>query len=175
MLLGAARRCIDRQGVARTSLGDVAQEAGVTRQTVYRYFEDTDDLFRSAAVLASGGFLERLRRRVQREHGLADRIVECVVFAVWEIPKDAYLGALANSDVAAELPFLLTLRFVREEILHLSDGDPGLTDRQTDELAEFLLRLLHSFLQEPGPKRSQTQLRALVRSWTMPVLDSYRG
>jgi len=173
-LLQAARACIDEGGGARASLGDVAQRAGVTRQTVYRYFEDTDDLFRSAAVLASGGFHERLRKRVLRETTLADRIAESIVFAVTEIPKDAYLGALVGSDVAAELPFLLVLRFVREDLASLTDGEHDLDDARIDELAELLLRLLLSFLQEPGPPRTRKQLRAVVRGWTRPVLDGYR-
>lgn len=171
MLLDATRQCIDRNGIGSTSLGDVAEQAGVTRQTVYRYFADTDDLFRSAAVLASGGFHERMRRRVLRETGLSHRVAECVVFAVTEIPRDPYLGALMNTDAAAQLPFVLTLRFVREEIMFLA-GDVDLpTEQQADELSELLLRLLLSFLRETGIKRTPRQLRALVRRWVTAVLS----
>ena len=68
-LLDVARRCVEQHGVSKASLSDVASAAGVTRQTVYRYFSNADDLFSAAAVLASGGFHERMRRRVLRRDG----------------------------------------------------------------------------------------------------------
>ncbi|UCC23190.1 MAG: helix-turn-helix transcriptional regulator, partial [Planctomycetota bacterium] len=45
-LLEATRRCIERLGPERVTLGDVAKEAGVTRPTVYRYFDTGEDLLR---------------------------------------------------------------------------------------------------------------------------------
>ena len=44
-LLDAAERVFGRRGVARTSLAEVAQEAGVTRGAVYWHFKDKVDLF----------------------------------------------------------------------------------------------------------------------------------
>jgi TetR/AcrR family transcriptional regulator len=43
-LLDAARRCIVRRGSARIRMAEVAQEAGVARSTVYRYFQSREDL-----------------------------------------------------------------------------------------------------------------------------------
>ena len=87
ILLDVTRDCIERFGLSKVGLSDVASAAGVTRQTVYRYFADAEDLFNSAAVLASGGFLQRMRERVLRQHeGLAERMVETLVLAIHEIP-----------------------------------------------------------------------------------------
>lgn len=43
-LLEAASRCIVRRGDAQLRMVDVAEEAGVARSTVYRYFPTRDDL-----------------------------------------------------------------------------------------------------------------------------------
>src|SRR6516162_4950893 len=48
-IVGAAVRCVDRYGPGKTGLSDVADELGVTRQTVYRYFAGTDDLLAAFA------------------------------------------------------------------------------------------------------------------------------
>ncbi len=54
-LLDAARRCFERFGTEKTSITDIAAEAGVTRRTVYRYFDSSDELLRAAFALAAGG------------------------------------------------------------------------------------------------------------------------
>jgi AcrR family transcriptional regulator len=43
-LLEAAGRCIVRRGSARIRMAEVAEEAGVARSTVYRYFPSRDEL-----------------------------------------------------------------------------------------------------------------------------------
>ena len=49
-LLAEAERCIERFGLTKVGLSDVADAAGVTRQTVYRYFENAEELFNAAAM-----------------------------------------------------------------------------------------------------------------------------
>ncbi|HYP95908.1 MAG TPA: helix-turn-helix domain-containing protein, partial [Mycobacterium sp.] len=43
-ILAAAERCIDRHGIRKTTMDDVASEVGLSRPSVYRYFADRDDL-----------------------------------------------------------------------------------------------------------------------------------
>lgn len=172
ILLDVTRDCIERFGLSKVGLSDVANAAGVTRQTVYRYFADADDLFNSAAVLASGGFLERLRQRVlQQQQGPAERIVETLVLAIRGITKDAHLRTLMESGDFFSVSSALKLSFVQEEMLALSDGSFSLDARERDELAEILLRLLNSFLADPGPERSEEELRTYLFQWLVPLIE----
>jgi AcrR family transcriptional regulator len=43
-ILAAAQRCIDRHGIRKTTMDDIAAEVGLLRPNVYRYFADRDDL-----------------------------------------------------------------------------------------------------------------------------------
>ena len=43
-LLEAAGRCIVRRGNAQIRMAEVAEEAGVSRSTVYRYFPNRDEV-----------------------------------------------------------------------------------------------------------------------------------
>ncbi|HEY4043151.1 MAG TPA: helix-turn-helix domain-containing protein, partial [Rhodopila sp.] len=39
-ILAAAQRCIDRHGIRKTTMDDIASELGLSRPNVYRYFAD---------------------------------------------------------------------------------------------------------------------------------------
>ncbi len=171
-LLDVARACVERLGMSRASLKDVAEGAGVTRQTVYRYFENAEDLFNSAAALASGGFHERMRRSARARGSLAERFVESLVFSVTNIPRDPHLGPLTVTGEHFTLSSALRLSFVQEEMSVLADGGLSLSPTERDELAELLLRLLHSFLFDPGEARTEPQLRAFLQRWLVPMIEA---
>ena len=170
LLLAVTQECIERHGLSKVGLSDVASAAGVTRQTVYRYFATADDLFNAAAVLTSGGLLERIRTRVLAHKGLSERIVETLVVAIREIPKDVHLTAIVRSGNPFAITSALKLSFTQDEMVALSDGNQVLGKRDRDELAEILLRLLKSFLDDPGPKRSEEDLRQFLYRWLIPVI-----
>lgn len=172
-LLSVARECVERLGFGKAGLADVAVAAGVTRQTVYRYFEDADDLFHSAAALGSGGFYERLHVRAEKRRSLATRLAECLVFAIVEIPRDPHLAYLVSRAPTFSVRAALELGFVQEEIVALAGGPDrvALGRVEIDRLAELLVRLLHSFLADPGLDRDEEALRA----YFVPLLEKVVG
>ena len=73
-LLDAACTCIARVGVAKTTLDDVAREAGCSRATLYRYFPGKQQLLgalvaREAASLRRQLLAARNGRRRSRSFG----------------------------------------------------------------------------------------------------------
>ena len=175
-LLDVARQVVERVGRAKAGLSDVAEAAGVTRQTVYRYFDDVDDLFNSAAALVGGGFHQRMRAHVMQQPTLAKKMVESVVFCAFELPRDPHLSGLAlGGSEHFSVETALGLRFIQEEMSVLAGGDPGLSPRQQDELAELLLRLLQSLLADPGGARSMDDLRAFLHGWLVPMIEAQFG
>lgn len=57
LLLSAAGRCIETKGDINISMGDVAEEAGVTRSTLYRYFPNRSDLVTALLLSRAEGFV----------------------------------------------------------------------------------------------------------------------
>lgn len=173
-LVEIARDCVERLGLQKAGLSDVAEAAGVTRQTVYRYFTSADDLFHSAAALSSGGFYERLHERAMRRRTLATRLTECLVFAILEVPRDPHLGLLVGSSEHFTVNAALSLAFVQDEIVRLAGGDDAspLSARDVDEIAELLIRLLLSFLSDTGVPRDEAALRAFLLRIIEPVIES---
>ena len=90
-------RCVDRYGPGKTGLSDVADELGVTRQTVYRYFAGTDDLLAAVARSAGGSYLDRLARHLAQVTDPVEVVVEALVFTIERLPAERYLGVLLTA------------------------------------------------------------------------------
>jgi AcrR family transcriptional regulator len=170
-ILEAAGQAIDAQG-ADFSIADVARTLGVTRQTVYRYFPSTDALLVAAAVHAASGFQARLAAHLRGITDPADAVAEAVATTLEWLPADKHLGLLlmpgrpnphtesVTSDVALDFAHSMLRQFDVDWVgLGFGDGD-------LDELAEHLLRIIQSFVIDPGrPPRQGAELREYLRRW----------
>ncbi|MFD8498082.1 TetR/AcrR family transcriptional regulator [Amycolatopsis sp. NPDC059657] len=177
-IVEAATACIDRAGLPKTSLSDVATEAGITRQTVYRYFPSLADILRAVAMAGVEEFAARMERHLSSFGTPAEAAVESVVFAVRAVPDEPYLGLLfqageadfMTAGVTSPLSFSLGARILRN--LPVDWAAAGVPDADLEGLAEILMRLFISFLQYPStPALTDDELRALVRRWIGPALS----
>lgn len=170
-IIGAAMRCIDRYG-AKTRLADVAKDLGVTRQTVYSYFAGTEELLVATAQQAVGGFLDRLAAHVAPLREDAEILAEGMYYTFDRLPHEPYLGILLASGHAGTFAQGITsataMAFGRTVLTRFDIGwaARGYTDTDLDELVELMLRLLQSFVIDPGrPPRSPDEFRAYLRRW----------
>jgi AcrR family transcriptional regulator len=175
-ILSAASKAIDTRG-ADISIADVARQLGVTRQTVYRYFPSTDALLLAAATKAATGYLDRLADRLAGISDPADAAVEGIATTLEWLPNDKHMGLLLGPERAsahtADVTSDIALQFART-MLGRFDVDwagIGFDDTDLDELAEHLLRIIQSFVIDPGrPPRSGPKLRQYLRRWVAPAL-----
>jgi AcrR family transcriptional regulator len=175
-ILSAASKAIDTRG-ADISIADVARQLGVTRQTVYRYFPSTDALLLAAATKAATGYLDRLADRLAGISDPADAAVEGIATTLEWLPNDKHMGLLLGPERAsahtADVTSDVALQFART-MLGRFDVDwagIGFDDTDLDELAEHLLRIIQSFVIDPGrPPRSGPKLRQYLRRWIAPAL-----
>jgi AcrR family transcriptional regulator len=168
-ILAAASKAIDERG-ADISIADVARTLGVTRQTVYRYFPSTDALLVAAAVHAARDFLDRMAEHLVGITDPAEAVAEGIATALEWLPKDKHIGLLivpgkatahteaVTSDVAVEFANSMLRRF------DVDWAGLGLTDEDLNELAEHLLRVIQSFVIDPGRRRGD-ELREYLRRW----------
>jgi AcrR family transcriptional regulator len=177
-IIDAAVKAIDARG-AEFSISDVARTLGVTRQTVYRYFPSTEALLVAAAVHAANDFLDRLAAHVRGITDPADAVAEAVAATLEWLPEDRHLGLVivpgrpsshaesVTSDVALDFGHSMVRRF------DVDWAALGYTDADLDELVEHLLRIIQSFVIDPGrPPRRGADLRTYLRRWVGAALKA---
>lgn len=170
-ILAAASRAIDARG-ADISIADVARTLGVTRQTVYRYFPSTDALLVAAAERAALNYLDRLAAHLSGITDPVPAVAEAIATTLEWLPQDKHIGLLLAPDRAnafsSEVTSDVALQFANS-MLRRFDVDwaaAGFTDAELTELAEHLLRIIQSFVIDPGrPPRRDAELRRYLRRW----------
>ncbi|MGW4369021.1 TetR/AcrR family transcriptional regulator [Nocardia takedensis] len=155
-ILDAAFAVFTAQGYDRASVQDIADAAGVSKQTVYNHFEDKQHVFGEAmtvtadAVLADNlAVVERLRTPVADVRGVLVEVAHDMLSICCE-PRSRALRWLTYAQIA---------RF--PELIDVVQGRTA--DRLGPALADRLARLvLDGQLRRCDPDRAAEQLLALL-------------
>ncbi|HZC94116.1 MAG TPA: TetR/AcrR family transcriptional regulator [Mycobacterium sp.] len=97
-ILAAAQRCVDRHGIRKTTIDDIASESGLSRPSVYRYFADRDDLLIELITRHGQALLGRARESFSRQSGLPDQIVESLLYIAGRGRRDPLTRYLIDPD-----------------------------------------------------------------------------
>ena len=99
--------------MAKTTLDDVAREAGCARATLYRLFPGgRDALWDAVVVVESARFFGRITERAAPQRGLEDVVVAIVTEAGRSLSGHSALQFLLVNEPEAILPYLSTVRWV---------------------------------------------------------------
>jgi len=100
-LLDAASNCIVRRGNTQIRMAEVADEAGVVRSTVYRYFSSRDELLLALLLLRIDHALEALVGSLTDPDDAVRSIPELMMGPVGSIPGNPLNEALMSSESTA--------------------------------------------------------------------------
>jgi len=98
-ILDAGEEAIRRFGLRRVSMAEVAELAGVSRGSVYRYFPDRDTLVAAVLRRTAERFVESSASSVRRRRTLAAQVAEAAVF-IREHIHDASITLPTTQDDA---------------------------------------------------------------------------
>ena len=101
LLLDAAGRCIVRRGDTQIRMAEVAEEAGVVRSTVYRYFPARDDLVLGLVLMRIDAALDKLARSLRFPNDAAKCIPRMVLVPVDSVAGNPLNEALFATESAA--------------------------------------------------------------------------
>ena len=107
-ILDAAFRAVSDFGLSRVTVEDVAQRAGLSRQTVYRYFPSKDHLVVAMVSREEEMFLDGARAAFATETDLESAIASAVLFCLRFAREHPLLDRLLATDQSAFLPYLTT-------------------------------------------------------------------
>ncbi len=174
-LCDATLRCIARVGLPKTSMSDIAKEAGVTRPTLYKYFNSKTAAFIAAIDGVALEFAHAVARHASRFDTAEERIIETILFVVKRFPRHKHLSLVLNPECSVVLE---ERAFSAERPLELSriavapvvELRPDLCP-QSEEIAEVMSRFAISLILFPGRfKSSGEDLRDFIRRRLLPGL-----
>lgn len=173
-LLEASAECIARDGVAATGIASIAKEAGVSRPTVYRYFEDRDALIQATLFWAVASLRDRAAAHVAGFHDPGQQIVEGAAFSVEAMRQDPLLRIVWGAEQLDAMLLRQTtspasIAFARPGLEPAAET-LGWNDEEADEAAEIMLRFMHSLLWAPDPQRDAAETRAFLERRLLPAL-----
>jgi AcrR family transcriptional regulator len=183
-LIDAAEACIDRFGLAKTTVEDVAAAAKVSRATIYRYFDNRDELI-LAVVLRSlersgDGNLDTHLTDADTPERFGVGLVEAVVHLLDRLRHDPKLEVLLNRDTggvsatisgASEALFAIVLDDWRPRMTLAQQQGLLRADLDVDELSEWVLRCVLSLLTVEGPhQHTGEDERRLLTTFLAPAL-----
>ena len=182
-VLDAAIICIARWGVAKTTLDDVAREAGCSRASVYRAFPGGKDALVQRLVQRElTGFFDRIESRLAAAGSLEDLAVGGIVEAGTSVLDHVALQYLLQYEPEAVLPHVSFHRF--DEVLAVATDlasphlERWLDPHQARRAAEWVTRVVVSHVMCPSPGvdlRDEGSVRQLVRQFILPGLTRLQG
>lgn len=173
-LMNACSTIIVRSGFKAVSMTAIAEEAGITRQTVYRYFANAEDIV-AATILRAGREVLEAQYLVYREEGEPrDLIVTAVITALRLITHNVLLVKALESGGNPRKLFVATLdpnmsdRSI-EELRRIGD-EVGWDEEECREVNEVLVRCVNSFLMMPPRDKRESAIRANLYKRLIPAL-----
>jgi AcrR family transcriptional regulator len=177
-IVDATLACIARWGTAKTTLDDVARQAGCSRATVYRLFPGgRDALFEAVANAELQRFFDGLAVRLAEADTLEDLVVAGLTEAGRRIRANEALRFLVAHEPGVIMP---RLAFDRADVVLRRAGEFAapylerwLSPRDARRAGEFVTRLALSYsLCDAGAVdlTDEASVRDLVRSFVLPGL-----
>lgn len=155
-ILGAAVICVGRSGLSKTSLEEVAREAGVGRATVYRHFPGgRDEVITQTIAFEVIGFFQRLAEEVADEVGLAAILERGLMFAHRALADHEVLQKVLETEPERLLPHLsmsgpLITKALTRYLQPILDVEQLAAGTEPGEAADFLARMVLSFIVGQG-------------------------
>jgi len=176
-VITATLRCIARWGLTKTTLDDVAREAGVSRATVYRIVPGgKEGLMNLVAAAELNRFFASLDSAVKDVDNLEDTLIAAVVTAARHLEEHGALRFMITHEPDLILPrfaftnldlILTNVRiFAAPYIEQWLGDDAGAT-------AEWVARIVLSYVVTPSPEfnlADEESARRLVCTYVLPGL-----
>ncbi|MEU4887288.1 MULTISPECIES: TetR/AcrR family transcriptional regulator [Streptomyces] len=145
-ILDAAYACFTRHGVRRTTMDDIAREAGLSRPGVYQYVRNKQDAFRRLTTRLLDASLSDARSAATARGDLAERLTGVLevklrlIVGVWQ-DSPAHAAELLGVDSRQSADLLETYETAMCELLTsaITDARPDLPKTGADEVAQLLL------------------------------------
>jgi len=180
-VLDAALALFIEFGLRRTTMDDVARQAGIGRATLYRRFGDKDQLVQAVILRECQQQLALIEQHLKGIESAVDALLEAFVLAVTRAQSHPLLTRLLRSEPDTILPYLTTelpevttfsRLYLAGQISKLQKGGL-LSAKPAEQMAELLLRLVQSLVLSPAgiiDPADENSVRGFANLFLRPLL-----
>ena len=116
-ILEAAMGVFAERGFARTRMDDIARKAGVTKGTIYLYFENKEAVFEQLVRESIGTALEQVLQNAERFEGATRDLLSAALTAIGQFVLTSDRVVLPKIVIAEAGNFPQLVRFYRNEVI----------------------------------------------------------
>jgi AcrR family transcriptional regulator len=180
-ILDAMFEAVQDFGLSRTTVEDVAQRAGLSRQTVYRYFPSKDHLVLELVLREEEKFIEGTRAAFSSETDLEVAVERAMVFTLRSAREHPLLDRLLATDSETFLPFLTTrglpvIARARDAMVDLiAERHPHLDPELLRGTFDLATRASLSYIITPSERPSELVSRTMARTLVAAIEAAERG
>jgi AcrR family transcriptional regulator len=114
-ILDAGEQCINRFGIRRSSMGEVARVGKLSRGSIYRHFSDKEALVEGIFRRRQEAFLNRAEARLEQETTLVDKLVHSVLSGRKDM-QEGLFASLAEIEPETVAMMFLDPRFYQRSV-----------------------------------------------------------
>jgi AcrR family transcriptional regulator len=178
---GTATRILDAAfdrvmdiGLARTTVEDVARAAGLSRQTIYRYFPSKEHLITALVLREEERFLDGIREAFAEDPGLEAALSDGILFCLRFARQHPLLDRLLETDPETLLPYLTTrgapvIRRARQVLKELLVKKAWVRGDLLDAAVDAAVRTVVSYALTPPDRRPEEVAHDLARILTLAL------
>ncbi|MBF6545786.1 TetR/AcrR family transcriptional regulator [Nocardia brasiliensis] len=171
-ILDAVRALFIEKGVSGIGMAEVAEAAGCSRATLYRYFENRQALYVAFAGREARQVVERVWRDLARPAAAdpADRLLDGLTALLAEVRKTPHLAVWFAADNAGIVAQLSNSSAVLDALAadFVSGFRPGLPAKAAQRVGQWVIRAMVSLLTLPGD--GEDEERTMLRTFVLPFL-----
>ena len=173
-ILSAAFDCISDVGLGRTTVEDVARAAGITRQTVYRYFPSKDHLITALVLREEEKILDGIRAAFEADPDLESSLRDGLLFCLRFVREHPLLDRLLSTDPETLLPYLTVraapaIRRARDVFKQLIVQKAWVRANIVDAAVDAAVRVALSYALTPPDRSPEVVARDLAQILTMAL------
>ncbi|HEX3431297.1 MAG TPA: TetR/AcrR family transcriptional regulator [Rhizomicrobium sp.] len=99
-ILDAALACFSEKGFAATRMEDIARRAGISKGTIYLYFESKEAVFKALARAHVAGRVDEIRGHIEAFEGSTSDLLQLVLYQVGSLITGSNIVVLPRMVLA---------------------------------------------------------------------------
>jgi AcrR family transcriptional regulator len=109
-ILKAAERVFQKWGSNKTTMEDIAREAGKGKSTLYYYYQSKEEIFDTVVIVEFEKILQRAKELAQETETAKERLIKYIVESINEMKSRTSAYTIIHEEIRRNQNFIKKLR-----------------------------------------------------------------